>query len=151
MGLGPLHAAPKLRSCMAACLLRSATVAAAALRAAATASASAAAALADAAASLADAPPPPAPTPVFACLGMPALAACLQRAAAALTDDADTRSRVVAAFDSLKPPNATEARIGDALRNALTVCVVAWKAAPGTSGGGAAAEVAAVVAEMEGF
>ena len=151
MRLGPLHTVPKLRATMAASLLRSTAVAATALRAAAAASGAAATALAGAAASLAGAPPAPAPTPVFACLGMPALAACLQRAAAALADDADTRRRVVAAFDSLTPPGATEARTGDALRNAVTVCVVAWKAAPGTSGGGPAAEVAAVVAEMEGF
>lgn len=151
MPLGPLSTIPKLRSTLAATLLRSAHAALAQLRAAAAASAAAAAALAETAAAMAAAPPPPAPTPVFACLGMPALASCFDRAAAALADDAATRTRVVAAFESLLPPAGADQRAGDALRNAVTVCVVAWKAAPGTAGGGAAAEVAAVAAEMDGF
>lgn len=151
MPLGPLHAVPKLRRMLAASLLRTANAALTSLRAAAAMSAAAAAALSGTAASLAAAPPPPAPTPVFACLGMPALASCFQRAADALADDAATRARVVAALESLTPPDGCELRSGEALRNALTVCVVAWKAAPGTADGAPAAEVAAVVAEMDGF
>jgi len=156
--LGPLDDLPRLRASMAVALISSAAAALTALQSAAAAAAAAAAAMASAAASLTDAPPPPLPTPVFACLGLPALAGCLQRAAGALAEDAEGRRRVVAALAALTPPPppAPTPRkrgrpVGVALRNQLTVCVLAWRGAPASGGGAVAAEIEAVAAEMVGF
>lgn len=154
---GPLTDLDWLRPALALSLRRQAAAAMAAVRAQAAASAAAAAALADAAAALEAAPPAPSPTPVFACLGVAALASCLREAADEVAGDEALRARATETLASLAPrdgPAPAPAEIpltGDHLRGALTVCVAAWKATRAPRGGRAAAGLAAVRAEMEGF
>ena len=142
---------------------------------AAEASSSAAALLDCAAASLEGGVSSALPVPVFASLGLPAIAGCFRRAAEPHKKELKrVREKVVAAADAAvdewrksgKTAMKNSSAAIERLRSRLTVVISAWKlqallgpgvvvsggkASVGSAGAGVAAELASVAAEMEGF